>query len=457
MSARIPLALALALALPAATPAQVTCTLTPGSSVQVEWTNPAVWTPQVVPNNGTPPGVTYNAIIASEATVRCYSPITVQNLTYSSGALGLLDVGNGATLTVNESMTWGGTRLFSQLTLFSTGGTIAVNSGLNFGGGTIFARDGLQNFLRLAGGVSVWSGGVIRADRGVRIHNEAGSILSITGEGAIVPNSGNSGPIVYNDGVMRKAGGTGTTFVGANTFIENTGSIEVLSGSLVGGPQGIVGSGQFITNTGTITVGPGADLTTWRLTTQNGGRLRGNGTIGATGSYGSYSFAGNATLEPGVDGQGVLTVAGGSVDLLFGAKFAVDLNGTAVGSGYDQLNLGTTGRISLFGAILAPTLGYAPAPTDALAILFGVGSGQVGGVFDNAPAGQYFTVGTFQGITYEARAVYTDHSLTLTDFRIAGVPEPGGLALGALAAATLWRYRRRAVAKPRRSAACGPG
>lgn len=88
MSSRIPLALAVALALPAAADAQVTCTLTPGSNFQVSWTNPAVWSPQVVPNNGTPPGATYNAIIASEVTVHSGPAITVQNLSYSGGHWG---------------------------------------------------------------------------------------------------------------------------------------------------------------------------------------------------------------------------------------------------------------------------------------------------------------------------------------------------------------------------------
>lgn len=337
-------------------------------------------------------------------------------------------------------MTWSSGRLFSQ---GSFNGTIAVNGGLNFGGGTIFAQDGFQNTLRLTGGVSVWSGGQLRADRGVRIVNQAGSILSMTGDGSLVPNSGSYGPIFYNDGVMRKSGGTGMTSFGANTPIENTGSIEVLSGSLVGGPRGVVGQGQVLTNTGTITVGPGADLTTWLLTNQNGGVLRGNGSIGGLGSYASALFGAGSTLSPGVDGSGMLRLGNIPVSLSSGATFAVDLNGPAVGSGHDQLNLGTVGRIGLSGATLAPTLGYAPAPTDTLEILFGVGSGQIIGTFANAPAGEFLTVGTFQGITYEARAVYTDTSLTLTDFRISGVPEPSGLALGTLAVAALWRYRRR--------------
>lgn len=446
MSARTLPALAVTLALPAAAAAQVTCTL--AATGTANWFDATAWSPQVVPNNGTPPGATYNAVVGSGGSALYSGSVAVQRVTLSAGVLS----GTG-TLTVNESMTWSGGRLFAS---FATGGTLTVGGGLSIaGGGDLLMGNvgGPAGTLSLTGGESVWSSGNIRAEVGNRILNRAGSTFTIAGDNTISSTSFTLGILVENAGTMRKQGGTGVTQMG-NVTLRNTGTVEVLTGALSG--TGL--PGQRLENTGTITVGPGAFLN-GNTFNNAGGVVRGGGTIagpvpGGSGD-GTMQFSAGSTLSPGVDGPGVLT-AGGAVGL--GGTLAVDLNGPQAGASHDQLNLGAGGSVSLSGATLAPSLGYAPSPGDALAVLFGVGAGtQITGTFANAPAGQFFTVGTFEGITYEARATYSAHAVTLGDFRISAIPEPGGLALAGLAAAALWRVRRRAGLKSPPSAAGGPG
>ena len=53
------------------------------------WTNPALWSSNPnYPNNGTPPGATYNAVVSGPAgnTVAVDAPITVQQLTLANGS-----------------------------------------------------------------------------------------------------------------------------------------------------------------------------------------------------------------------------------------------------------------------------------------------------------------------------------------------------------------------------------
>jgi hypothetical protein len=84
--------------------------------------------------------------------------------------------------------------------------------------------------------------------------------------------------------------------------------------------------------------------------------------------------------------------------------------------------------------ILTTILGYAPAPTDSLTILFG---GPVTGFFMN---GGLLYAGSFNGVNYSARITYTATSVILSDFR--PVPEPAAWLLAGGAAAA-WAWRRR--------------
>src|SRR5437667_11987093 len=86
MSARtFRLAAILALLTSAPTHAQVVCTWNGTSG---NWLNPALWSP-TVPNNGTPPGATYNANVNGAGTITVDQPVAIQRLTFASGSVNI--------------------------------------------------------------------------------------------------------------------------------------------------------------------------------------------------------------------------------------------------------------------------------------------------------------------------------------------------------------------------------
>lgn len=131
------------------------------------------------------------------------------------------------------------------------------------------------------------------------------------------------------------------------------------------------------------------------VTVNSGATLGGTGTLGALTSNGG-------TVSPGVS-PGRLTAAG--VTLNAASTFRVELNGTAAGTGYDQLN--ATGAVNLGGSTLNATLGFTPMLGDVFTIV-------------QTPAG---LAGTFNGLADAAvfslagrtfRINYTAAGVTLT-------------------------------------------
>jgi fibronectin-binding autotransporter adhesin len=381
------------------------------------WSNPALWsTNPNFPNNGTPPGTTYAATVNGAGALTLDQAITLDGLTFQAGTLS-----GPNTLTVNGPMTWAGG------SIGSTGivGTIVANGPASLTGanGTMTMAGGQ---LTLNGGAT-WSGGGMSMQAS-SITIPAGATFAITGNNALQTGTSLGGSI-NNAGVLRKQGGTGTTTLGSQTTLNNSGTLEVLSGTLAL-PHGIQDSLFGLANTGTATVGPGATLS-GRLTNLSGGLLQGTGTISGTAPE-QLDCRSGSTLAPG-PGPGILTSTG-AVSMSAGSHFAVELNGNAPGTGYDRLSLGTTGTIFL-GSTLDVSLGYAPAAGDALAIILGSGTGtQVTGTFANAPTGSTIPVGSFGGQNYGARITYTPRAVTLDNFQVLPVPEPGSLGLAAAAA-----------------------
>jgi hypothetical protein len=369
-----------------------------------------------VPNNGTPPGATYNVVLSGVTTgaVIIDSPIVIEQLTLQGGSITDQSSAGNNSLKLNALSTFAGGIL--------QGVSVNANAGANITAGVYVSplSSSTTQQLTLAGGTSTWSGGDITLAQGARLVNAAGSTLLITGDNNIVVQGSTGGTGVINAGLIRKQGGTGITYLGAGlkALITNTGTIEMLTGTV--DLTTSLGSSQ---NSGTVTVGRGASVVG-----VYGGILQGNGTLAGVNVCN--------ILSPGISGPGVLTAAG-PLRLgiaASGGAYAVDLDGTAAGTGYDQLSLGTTGSINLNGAALSTALGYAPSPADALAIILGIGTGtQVTGTFANAPDGSVISVGSYGGMAYAAQIHYTPNSVSLDHFQ--AVPEPGGLALSLIAVA----------------------
>ncbi|MFO0807695.1 MAG: hypothetical protein U0746_03650 [Gemmataceae bacterium] len=367
------------------------------------------------------------AVDVSRANLFASTGGRVASLSLTSGNLIV-----GQTLTVAGPMTWADGSIVGVSTS-APDTNLVINGGVAITG----LNPTVQNSVRLtlAGGSSTLSGGTLELTAGTNLlANAAGSTFTITGNGATPTVTVRNGSSFENAGVIRFQGSS--TVQNYGRFV-NTGTLDVLPGSTLTN-VGVNGAPVPLTNSGTVTVGPGGTLS-GPVTTIGGGVLRGTGTLATSSVFsGPVTFGAGSTLAPGIDGPGALSITG-SIIMAAGAAFRAELNGTIPGTGYDRLDLGTTGTVDLGGATLSTTLGFRPTlgPTgDALTILFGADSAtQVTGTFANAPPGSVVYVGTFGGTDYGARVTYTTNSVLLDSFVVVPVPEPSALALALVAAA----------------------
>lgn len=206
---------------------------------------------------------------------------------------------------------------------------------------------------------------------------------------------------------------------GSGTF-ELSGSSDIGGGVSVGGTGTLLVSGAL---GGTVDVTPAAIL---------GGTGTINGAVNV-----------NGTLSPGAS-AGDLTV-NGPVAFNAGSSFTLELNGGAVGTGYDQLTIGSTGSVTINGGNLTLSLGFTPAFGQQFTVIDNLGIGAISGTFANLPNGGIVTA-TYDFVTYDFVANYSGgngNDLVLT------VPEPTSatvLAVGLGLCAGLRRFRRRSAA-----------
>ena len=120
-----------------------------------------------------------------------------------------------------------------------------------------------------------------------------------------------------------------------------------------------------------------------------GARLQGVGTVGPV------FVSGNSTIAPG-SSPGILTCSNFNSSAGSG-RLQVELNGTAPGSGYDQLNV--RGTVRLTGVTLNASLGFASAVGQQFMIINNDGADAVTGTFTGLPqnsslymGGEQFTI-----------------------------------------------------------------
>jgi autotransporter-associated beta strand protein len=226
--------------------------------------------------------------------------------------------------------------------------------------------------------------------------------------------------------------GTGRVFLGDNNLSVGSNNLSTefsggahdghpFGGDLVGGSLTKIGTGTFTlsganTYTGPTIVSAGKLIINGSITsavTVNGGTLSGSGSVRGV------SVNSGGTLSPG-NSPGILEVAG-NLALTLGATYLVDLDGAAVGTQYDQANVG--GAVSLGSATLALTVSLKLAPGTIFNIISNDLTDPVTGIFAGLPEGATFAQGgqTFV-ISYQGG---DGNDVVLT----AVVPEPATLAL----------------------------
>ena len=246
-------------------------------------------------------------------------------------------------------------------------------------------------------------------DGAAAIDTRIGGVISDTTNNAALTKAGTGTLVLTGQNTYR--GGTSVT--GGSFFVNNT-----------------AGSG---TGTGSITV------------TGSGTTLGGSGIM-----TGTVSVASGNNLAPGASGVGSTAILKtGALTLSSGSNFQLDINGTTVGAGYDQLGV-TGGVINIAGSNLSLTIGASFTQADVgdqFAILSNISPGAINGMFSGLTEGSSFNSGADQFmITYFGNASDgtngNDIVLTLT-----AVPEPSTWVAAGLSLLVVAYSQRRRFAR----------
>lgn len=191
------------------------------------------------------------------------------------------------------------------------------------------------------------------------LSGDAGSTISL-GNAILTVGANNSDQtfsgVISGNGSITKVGTGIQTFAGNNNY---TGSTNINAGKLIVNGQ----QPSSTVNLGTT------------------------GFLGGTGRVGVIVGGGTGGITPG-NSPGILNVTG-NVAFANTNSFNVELNGTTVGSQYDQLNV--DGSINLNNATLNVTLGFSPTSGNTFTIV--QSSSVLIGTFNGLPNGSTFTVG----------------------------------------------------------------
>ncbi len=352
------------------------------------WDDPSNWSGGQVPINGDfviidrPAGdftITYRT-----GTVALSQLQSNEAIVLSGGTLSLIT----GTSTINNVFTLSGGTLAGDGDLVVNGmfnwtGGVMTGNGSTFAGGGMNISGAGDKFLQGRtlnnSGTAAWTGsGVIWGSLGSVFNNLAGATFDAQNDSAFNYQCGPCGvPTFNNAGTFRKSAGTATTTINGSVPFNNTGNIEVLTGTL-----SLNGGGS---NSGNINVAAGAvfnlpvDFTLNNGTTFTGAgasRVSG-GTINVAGPVRAQNFqlvGGNLTGNGGFTVTNVFNWTGGIMSgagiLNIPAGAALNLSGAADKflQGRTINNAGTTtwsGTGVLWGSVNAVFNNMAGATFDA--------------------------------------------------------------------------------------------
>jgi len=343
-----------------------------------------------------------------------------------NSATSALTIGTTA-ITVNSAGTTltnanaSGSKLFTISSGVTGTGNLAINNNSSIANGVTFSTTAINNVgvvtnSGTGSGAETLSVGIGSNVTGIT-ENSATSALTVSGaltvnsSGTTIINSNPSGSAILT--ISGGATGTGNIILRNNsaisggitistTSINNVGSItnsgngagqtnldDGIGVNVIGVIQDSSTSALFmngtVVTTGATTITSGNLVVDGTVTDSdislNGGVLSG---VGTAGDIIASSFGG--TVAPG-SSPGILN--SGSVDWSAGpTTFFVQLDGTTVGTTYDQLNV--TGTVNITGAALSGTVGFTPAVTNTFTIINNDGSDAITGTFSGLGEGELF-------------------------------------------------------------------
>jgi hypothetical protein len=247
-----------------------------------------------------------------------------------------LEIGGG---TIGGNSVFSGVVNWTGGTLSSGSLTIAPDGALNIGGSALKHVDGTGMLVNH--GQIIWSGpNDILTGNSARIVNEPGGLIDIqNNQSLLIWNGG----VITNLGTVRKTAGGGNTLIAVP--LDNSGTLDVQSGSIT------YGSGsQF--NNGTAFLGTGTNLLNVGTVTFNGEMIAENLELGGAALLGDGVFRGvvdwtsgplgNATLT--VATNGVLNIKGSATKHLDGTATLVN-HGLIAWSGSNDIQTANSARI----------------------------------------------------------------------------------------------------------------
>jgi autotransporter-associated beta strand protein len=256
---------------------------------------------------------------------------------------------NNSTGTWNGTVTLNGAGTTNRIGVVSAGVGVTIFGQVTGSGGF----ESTAGVVDLEGAANDWagdtliSGGTLRAG----VTGALSPATTIVMNGGTLDLAGNPHPVA---GLRGSAG----TIQGAGTLFVNQSANTTYSGTFLDAGLNKLGTGS-LTLTGASASTADNKVTAGTLLVN--GSLPGSmtvdgGTLGGNGSVGPLVMNAGGKVAPG-NSAGIL---GAGNTIFNGGTFALELNGPAAGTGYDQLNI--TGTFALAAnAILTLTLGYDPA------------------------------------------------------------------------------------------------
>lgn len=245
------------------------------------------------------------------------------------------------------------------------------------------------------GGYNI-SGNLIFLNAGIRVENNSGRTINHTINNALLLNSNQTFTVINSGGTFTLTGPAdlnGKTLTCDVSAASETLVSGVLSsaGSLVKtgtGPLILTGNNNYTGSTrlegGTLQINGSQPSSPVLLVA---GNLTGIGTVGPVTSIGTGGGS-SMVVRPG-SSPGILSCS--NVSLNASTFLVSQLNGTAPGSGYSQLNV--RGSVSLGDAGLSLLFSFAPALGTVFVIVNNDAADAVIGTFSGLPEGAFLTQG----------------------------------------------------------------
>jgi uncharacterized repeat protein (TIGR03803 family) len=407
------------------------------SAVDTNWSDGANW------SLGTPPTAGQTALFTNNSTVQSFASTIDAGFTSAIGGL-VIDGTWGGTITVNSALTVNGNSAMASGSFGGSGAVTIAGDAMQWTGGQIqLGAGGLTNTgvlnantaagdLVLTGAGTLTNTGTINEigvnsvllENTATLNNAQGGSYDIKGDGGLAESGGGA---LVSAGTLVKSSGFGTSAI-ATTSLDNTGTVEVASGTLAVSAAVTQVSGGTLT-AGTWTVSSSSrEHCTLEISSAGSFATLGSMTqVALSGLHTAFTnLTGLTTIDRGagfslLNGQsfamtgaltnrGGLTLSAGSVLTVSGSftdapggRLSFELGGNNLDQTLGQL-VSTAGAVALSGS-LRVTSTVVPPVGGSFDVLDNEGDSAITGTLKGLPEGATFkvkvgtTTMTFQ-ITY---------------------------------------------------------